>query len=124
LAKLDLNGASNTTSSGDSKNSQPVSPNFFAYDEAWVGRDNLINDLSSRVRGSCRLLILVGITGIGKTALGERLAVELADWFEEDWSKFHGENFDNEEQANDFASNALGISLLQDCQELKAKLRI
>jgi nucleoside phosphorylase len=106
LAKLDLNGASNTTSSGDSKNSQPVSPNFFAYDEAWVGRDNLINDLSSRVRSSCRLLVLVGITGIGKTALGERLAFELADWFEEDWSKFHEENFDNEEQTADFASVA------------------
>ncbi len=105
LAKLDVNGASNTTSDARKK-SQPASPNFFAYDDAWVGRDKLINDLSSRVRGLCRLLILVGITGIGKTALGERLAVELSDWFEEDWSQFHEENFDNEEQANDFASVA------------------
>ncbi|MEH2107437.1 MAG: hypothetical protein V7K43_14575 [Nostoc sp.] len=47
------NSASNTTSS-DHKKSQPASPNFFAYDDAWVGRDNLINDLSSRVRGSWR----------------------------------------------------------------------
>jgi hypothetical protein len=48
----------------------------------------------------------VGITGIGKTALGERLAVELSDWFEEDWSKFHEENFEDEQQSNDFASVA------------------
>lgn len=99
------NSASNTTSS-DRKTSQPASPNFFAYDDAWVGRDNLINDLSSGVRGSCRLLILVGITGIGKTALGERLAVEVSDWFENDWSHYHQENFDDEQQTSDFASVA------------------
>ena len=85
---------------------QPPSPNFFAFDDAWVGRESLIQDLSQRMRGSCRLLILVGITGIGKTALGERLAVELSDWFEEDWSKFHEENFEDEQQSNDFASVA------------------
>lgn len=48
----------------------------------------------------------MGITGIGKTALGERLAVELSDWFEGDWSKFHEENFENEQQSNDFSSVA------------------
>jgi nucleoside phosphorylase len=105
LAKLDVNGVSNTTS-GDRKKSQPASPNFFAYDDVWVGRNNLINDLSRRVRGSCRLLILVGIAGIGKTALGERLAVEVADWFENDWSHYHQENFDDEQQTSDFASVA------------------
>jgi nucleoside phosphorylase len=105
LAKLDVNGVSNTTS-GDRQKSQPASPNFFAYDDVWVGRNNLINDLSRRVRGSCRLLILVGITGIGKTALGERLAVEVADWFENDWSHYHQENFDDEQQTSDFASVA------------------
>ncbi len=105
LAKFDVNGASNETSE-EGKNNQPTSPDFFAYDDAWVGRENLINDLSSRVRGSCRLLILVGITGIGKTALGERLAVEVADWFENDWSHYHQENFEDEQQTSDFASVA------------------
>ncbi len=80
--------------------------NFFALDEAWVGRSSLIGDLSQRVQNSCRLLMLVGITGIGKTALGERLAVELADWFENDWTRFHQENFDDEQQSSDFASVA------------------
>ncbi len=85
-------------------NSRPL--NFFAYDDAWVGRDNLIQELSDRVRASCRLLVLLGITGIGKTALGERIAVELTDWFDEDWSNFHQENFDDEHQSSDFASVA------------------
>jgi len=85
-------------------NSRPL--NFFALDDTWVGRESLIQDLTPRIRSSCRLLILVGITGIGKTALGERLAVELSDWFEEDWSKFHEENFEEEQQSNDFASVA------------------
>lgn len=83
-----------------------ISPNFFAYDDTWVGRDQLIQDLKSRIRESCRLLVLVGMTGIGKTALGERLAVELSDWFGGDWSQYYQENFDNEEQTSDFASVA------------------
>jgi len=105
LAKLEGNALSNGDSSPPTQN-QPISPNFFAYDDTWVGRESLIQDLSPRIRSSCRLLILVGITGIGKTALGERLAVELSDWFEEDWSKFHEENFEDEQQSNDFASVA------------------
>ncbi|WP_199334061.1 MULTISPECIES: hypothetical protein [Nostocaceae] len=85
---------------------QSNSPNFFAYDDSWVGRDSLIRELSERIRRHCRLLILVGITGIGKTALGERLAVEVADWFENDWSHYYKENFDDEQQTSDFASVA------------------
>jgi nucleoside phosphorylase len=105
LAKLEGNGLSNGDSSRTTK-TQPISPNFFALDNTWVGRESLIQDLSPRIRSSCRLLIVVGITGIGKTALGERLAVELSDWFEGDWSKFHEENFEDNPQSNDFASVA------------------
>ena len=82
------------------------SRNFFAFDNAWVGRSKLLKDLSYRIQESCRLLMLVGITGIGKTALGERLAVELADWFDNDWTRFHQENFEDEQQSSDFASVA------------------
>ncbi|MEG4272646.1 MULTISPECIES: phosphorylase family protein [unclassified Microcoleus] len=92
------------TDSSPASNVRPL--NFFALDDTWVGRESLIQDLSPRIRSSCRLLIVVGITGIGKTALGERLAVELSDWFEGDWSKFHEENFEDEQQSNDFASVA------------------
>jgi tetratricopeptide (TPR) repeat protein len=90
----------------DDEQPRQLSPNFFAYDDAWVGRDDLIRELSDRIRGNCRLLILVGITGIGKTALGERLAVEVSDWFKNDWSYYHQENFDDEQQTSDFASVA------------------
>ncbi|MEG5057135.1 AAA family ATPase [Microcoleus sp. A2-C5] len=76
---------------------------FFACDDAWVGRKDLIAQLAEKVQGSCRLLILLGIPGIGKTALAERLAVELQD----DGRKFHQENFENEQQASDFASVAI-----------------
>jgi tetratricopeptide (TPR) repeat protein len=96
LAKLEI----------EDKDTKPNSTNFYAYDDAWVGRENLIRELSDRIRGNCRLLILVGITGIGKTALGERVAVEVADWFENDWSHYHQENFDDEQQTSDFASVA------------------
>ena len=81
---------------------------FFACDDAWVGRKDLISQLAQKVQGSCRLLILLGIAGIGKTALAERLAVELQDdRFLGDWSKFHQENFENDQQASDFASVAI-----------------
>ncbi|MFB2877754.1 tetratricopeptide repeat protein [Floridanema aerugineum] len=105
LAKLDINEVNNTTPNSQ-YSTQPASPNFLAYDDVWVGRESVIQELSRRVQESCRLLILVGMIGIGKTALGERLAVELSHWFDDDWTKFHQENFDNEEQTSDFASVA------------------
>ena len=106
LAKLSIDETNSEVPNKNTKSTKPVSPNFFAYDDAWVGRDSLIQELSDRVRASCRLLVLLGITGIGKTALGERIAMELADWFDEDWSNFHQENFDDEQQSSDFASVA------------------
>ncbi len=82
-------------------------PEFSQYDDAWVGREQLVAELSEKLKCSCRLLILLGITGIGKTALAERLAVELQDWFSGDWkNKFKRANFDYEDKANDFASVA------------------
>jgi nucleoside phosphorylase len=101
LSKLQINEIAEPE-----KPTEPITPNFFAYDEAWVGRDGLIQSLSNRIRGKVRLLMLVGITGIGKTALGERLSMEVADWFEGDWSHYHQENFDDEQQGADFVSVA------------------
>jgi nucleoside phosphorylase/Tfp pilus assembly protein PilF len=85
---------------------QATAPNFFAYDDSWVGRNGLIQDLSDRVNCNCRLMLLLGMTGIGKTALGERLAVEMSDWIDADWSKYHQENFDDERQPSDFLNVA------------------
>jgi len=82
---------------------QPTSyMEFSVYDDAWVGREILIQKLSDRVNSSSRVLLLVGMTGIGKTALAERLVQELrGDWRE------HRENFEDENKTSDFASVAL-----------------
>jgi nucleoside phosphorylase len=84
---------------------RPVTPS--AYDQhKWVGRDSLIKDICNDISIDHRLVVLVGITGIGKTALGERLVFEMSDWFSNDWSRFHQENFENEQQSSDFVSVA------------------
>lgn len=42
----------------------------------WIGRDALIRKLSQKLQADCRVLSLVGITGIGKSALAARLILE------------------------------------------------
>ena len=83
------------------------SPNFFAYDNIWAGREQLISELSTKLRGQCRILLILGITGIGKTALAEKMAVELQDWFSDDWkNKLLRANFDYDDKSTDFVSVA------------------
>lgn len=43
----------------------------------WVGRDKLISQLTVELQKSTRVLVLTGITGIGKTALAYQLAQRL-----------------------------------------------
>ncbi|MEG4628354.1 ATP-binding protein [Microcoleus sp. AR_TQ3_B6] len=95
-------------SDSDTSPEDSTSPQgFYAYDNAWVGREKLVAELSQKLRGSCRLLLVLGLTGIGKTALAERLAVQLQDWFSGDWkNKLRRANFDYEDKATDFASVA------------------
>jgi hypothetical protein len=95
-------------------NSSPTSsqpeqvPEFSQFDQSWVGREQLLTELKQKIEGSCRVLIITGITGIGKTALAEKLVFDLReDWLKDDWTKFHSENFDNQTQASDFASVAV-----------------
>lgn len=77
---------------------------FYAYDDAWVGREQLVAELSQKLRGSFRITLLLGLTGIGKTALAERLAVELEGWFDKDWkNKVRRVEFDYKEKAEDCA---------------------
>jgi hypothetical protein len=44
----------------------------------WVGRQALITELVAKLQADCRVLSLVGITGIGKTSLAARLCVDTA----------------------------------------------
>jgi hypothetical protein len=42
----------------------------------WVGREDLVEVLVQRLSTDCRVLMLVGLTGIGKTALSARLLLD------------------------------------------------
>lgn len=57
----------------------------------WVGRDEMIQKLIARLEENCRILSLVGITGIGKTALAKQLGlrVEKPEYY---FIEFHGES--------------------------------
>lgn len=81
---------------------------FHAYDDCWVGREALVGELSEKLMGSCRLLLILGLTGIGKTALAERMALALQDWFGKDWQRgFQQASFENAVKSTDFGSTAV-----------------
>ena len=90
----------------------PVNLEFFAYDQAWVGRETLINQLTEKILSSCRLLLLLGLAGIGKTALAERLVIELE---EGNWISLLRANFDYLEKPADFVS--VGSKWLEELGE-------
>ncbi|MCL1468044.1 tetratricopeptide repeat protein [Argonema galeatum] len=72
-------------------NNSPI-PCTAYKEETWVGREEEIRELSQKLRKECRILIITGITGQGKTALAERLAsVELG----EEWQRLPAVNFDD-----------------------------
>ncbi len=72
-------------------------------DERWVGRADLIKDLVNKLQNSHRVVLLLGITGIGKTALAESLVIRLRG----NWSELR-ENFENAARPQDFVSVAIG----------------
>jgi len=50
-------------------------PNFSTYNpQTWVGRELIVEELLAKLQGQTRLLWIKGISGIGKTTLGECLA--------------------------------------------------
>jgi tetratricopeptide (TPR) repeat protein len=73
--------------------------------QTWVGRDALITELTAKLEQKYRIIALTGITGIGKTALAERLVVEI----HHHGLQFHRLNFDDRGQRTDFISGALSL---------------
>ncbi|MEO0827714.1 MAG: AAA family ATPase [Cyanobacteria bacterium J06642_9] len=74
---------------------------FYAYDDGWVGRETVTAEAVTQLTGSCRLLIITGIAGVGKTALAERLSLALSDF-----GTPLRENFDAQDHTPDFGSFA------------------
>lgn len=71
------------------------------YDDYWVEREPLTTQLITKVYEVCRVLLITGITGIGKTAISEKIAVELQG----DFTQSIRINLDHQEKT-DFASVA------------------
>lgn len=61
-------------------NETPLAIDCLAYDDCWVGRTGAIAELSEQLKGDRRVLLLLGLTGIGKTALAENLISHAAQW--------------------------------------------
>ena len=57
---------------------------FLELDDStrWVGREALVTSLVEKLNANCRILSLVGITGIGKTALSSRLMQDVQTQFQ------------------------------------------
>jgi hypothetical protein len=72
-------------------------------DEEWVGREFLITDLVTKFQKSHRIIILLGITGIGKTSLAESLVIRLRG----NWNELR-ENCENQARPKDFATIITG----------------
>jgi tetratricopeptide (TPR) repeat protein len=78
VLKRKLNAAPQRTVTIAPLTLQPFNPAIYSA-ATWVERSDLTEPLLQILQGNCRVLALTGITGIGKTALAERLISELRD---------------------------------------------
>ena len=68
-------------------------------DREWVGRESLMIDIVAKIQKYHRIILLLGITGIGKTALAESLIVRLRG----NWNELR-ENCENQDRSKDFTT--------------------
>ena len=81
----------------------PMPSNY--NEKTWVGREELINDLLVKLQGQTRLVWITGMSGIGKTTLGECVASRA-------WERnpvFQWVYLEIEEERPEFVSTAVGL---------------
>jgi hypothetical protein len=82
-------------------------PPSLADETRWVGREPLVDRLSKKMQANCRVLMLVGLTGIGKSSLAVRLSLEAQ--IAQTWLVVKAIRFDAESPSFEgFASQVLG----------------
>ncbi len=72
--------------------------------DTWVGREETLKELKLKLQDEIRLLVITGLTGQGKTALGEKLTRDLLK--EGKWHYLNPVNFDDATTTRDFVGFA------------------
>jgi hypothetical protein len=91
----------------------PQLPRLEDHETRWVGREPLLYRLIQKLQNHCRILSLVGITGVGKSALAIRLALEPI--ITQTWPTIRVIRFDAEKNTFEpFAKQILGAQFPQD----------
>lgn len=72
--------------------------------ETWTGREDALFDLTQALQKGSRLLLIYGMTGIGKTTLAERLAADFATP-----ETYHRVAFDEGDRSQNFSRGTLAI---------------
>jgi hypothetical protein len=91
----------------------PQPPHLEDHETRWVGREPLLYRLIQKLQNHCRILSLIGITGVGKSALAIRLALEPT--IAQTWSTIRVIRFDADTNTfAPFAKQILGAQFPQD----------
>ncbi|WP_013334903.1 ATP-binding protein [Gloeothece verrucosa] len=79
----------------------------------WVGRESVQSELLNKLKGDCRIMVITGITGIGKTALAYKLAEVLCqDGFPPEVPiDFDGFNQPDNQQSQPTAQNFTSVAI-------------
>ncbi len=92
--------------SSQETNNQPTElPLPLTYEkDTWVGREETLIELKLKLQEKIRLLVITGLTGQGKTALGEKLTRDLRQ--DGKWHYLNPANFDDATTPKDFVGFA------------------